>query len=110
MIMPQLILKLKNIQTSNKVSINVDEEFPFDRDAFVPTPFGLYFLQSNGDFTDIFEITKLQRRENDSWVCYYLDTYEYDNRKFRYKRNRNLYNRKDKPIVVKVGECTDECW
>ena len=107
--MPQLILELKNVQTSNRVLINVDKEFPFDRDAFVPSSFGLYFLQENGDFTDILEINKVKRRENGLCNDYYIDSYNYTDKKYRYKRNRNLYNKHDKPILVEVGEC-DGCW
>lgn len=108
--MSNLILGLKNKKTNEKIDLDISKEFPFDADAFVPTSFGLYFLQSNGDFIDILEATNVQRRENDSWVYYYIDTYTYDNRKFRYKRSRNLYNKKDKPIAVEVGECNNDCW
>lgn len=108
--MNHLILELKSIKTMDKVSINIDEELPFDRDAFVPTSVGLYFLQENGDFTDILEINKIKRKENGSWNDYYIDSYTYADKKYRYKRNRNLYNKKDKSIVVKVGECSDEGW
>ena len=108
--MYQLILELKNVQTSNKVLINVDEEFPFDRDAFVPSSSGLYFLQENGDFTDILQINKIKRKENGLWNDYYIDSYTYADKKYRYKRNRNLYNKKDSPVVVKIGECNDEGW
>lgn len=102
--MYQLVLGLKNIKTMDRVSINIDEEFPFDRDSFVPTSVGLYFLQKNGDFIDILEINKIKRRENDLWNEYRIESYTYTGKKYRYKHNRNLYNKNDSPVVVKVGE------
>lgn len=102
--MYQLVLELKSINTGSRLLMNIDEEFPFDRDSFIPTSVGLYFLQENGDFTDILEINKIKRKEDSSWNEYYIDKYNYGSKKYRYKRSRNLYNKNDLPVVVKVGE------
>lgn len=99
--MSNLVLGLKNKKTN--VRIEADISKAIDVDAIIPTALGLYVFHTNEDFTDILKVTNLYRRESGSWVKYYIETYTYDNRKYRYKRNRNLYNKKDEPIVVEVG-------
>lgn len=108
--MTNLVVDLKNKKTYEKILLDLSLEL-CPGEMIVPTSLGLAFISSPDltGFSDVEIFQQFMRKESGKWVEYYIDSFFYNSQKFRYKRNRNLYNKHDKPVVVKVGECNDDC-
>lgn len=106
--MINLTLELTNKKTYQKKLLDLSVEL-FPNEMVIPTDLGLVFISHPDQygFSDVEFFQRFKRKENGEWVEYYIDTFFYEGKKYRYKRNRNLYNKKDKPIVVEVGGCND---
>lgn len=103
--MKDIILDVMNMENHSFMSINLNDfacDCDIDRLLFA-TPQGLFFAWKNGDFTDISLITHLKRKECGKWVEYIIKRYSVNGKTYKFVKNRNLYNRKDKPVVVEVN-------
>lgn len=101
--MRNIIVKAMNVNTNSIVTINMDDFVCEDEtDRLFATPQGLFFTQNNGDFTDIVDFNRLKRKEYGEWVEYTIKRYTVEGKTYRFVKNRNLYNKKDKPVIMEV--------
>lgn len=102
--MRDIILDVMNMENHSFMTVNLND-FVWDDevDKLFATPQGLFFAQQNGDFTDIVDFNQLKRKEYGKWVEYIIKRYSVNGKTYKFVKNRNLYNRKDKPVVVEVN-------
>lgn len=105
--MRDVIIQARNTNTNSIVTINLSDLLGDVTDRLFATPQGLFFIQKNGeneDFTDIVPFSRLKRKEHEEWVEYIIKQYRVNGKAYKFVKNRNLYNRNDKPIIVEVEE------
>ena len=102
--MKDIILNIMNIENHSFMSVNLNDFIWDDEvDKLFATPQGLFFAQQNVDFTDIVDFNRLKRKEHGAWVEYLILRYTVNGKTYKIIKNRNLYNRKDKPVIMEVN-------
>ena len=101
-----MIIGLKNIETNKKLSVSTDEP-AYNGLNFYPTPVGLFVhIEDDCPFEDISKITKIvfhSTKYSPELGEFRIDTYTDSEITYRYRKNRNLYNKHDAPEVYIVG-------
>lgn len=102
--MRNIIIDIMNMENHSFMTANLND-FVWDDevDKLFATPQGLFFAQQNEDFTDIVEFDRLERKEYGKWVHYIILRYTVNGKIYKFTKNRNIYNKKDKPIIVEVN-------
>lgn len=98
--MEGIILDIMNIENHSVKSIDLNAfawGYEIDKLLFA-TPQGLFFAQKNGEFTDIIDFNRIERKG----VKYIILRYTVNGKTYKFVRSRNLYNKKDKPVVMEV--------
>lgn len=103
--MRDIILDIMNVKNHSFMTVN-SNDFIWDDEVYklFATPQGLFLARQNGDFTDIVDFNKIKRKENGKWVDYTILRYTVNGKTYRFVRNRNIYNKKDKPTIIEVKE------